>query len=644
MISICAAIITFNPDIGRLEKSLNAVAPQVGGIVVVDNGSANVEAIREVAIGSRGVSLIENDANQGIARALNEAMRACMDFGFEWVLTLDQDSLCSGEYVHTMACILSAHENVCMLAPTIVDREIGVVGHRPRGECQDVRTCITSGAITSVYAWEAVGGFDEYMFIDSVDFDFCYRIRKAGLRVCQTNAVTLSHRLGESVQRRFLFAKVRVPNYPPFRCYYRARNEIYYPRKYRRYPFVVRGIARNARSALFVVLYEDDKEQKISSIVRGTKDGFRWRFGELYGRGDVGEDAKRKKVTFVLGGTAPVPMGGHKIVYEYANRLCEKGYDVAICFMPTASFARYPGSDSVKCMLRRLLVNRRPTWFSLSDSVRKICIESICDAEVPDGDAIFATEVSTARAVAALSPSKGTKLYLIQGYENWAFADEEVDATYRLGMRNIAISKWLKEIVEAKGGGECVCISNPVDTAVFYIDSDAEREGLSVAVMYNPAPHKGFEYAWKAILESKEIFPGMKVNMFGACSPPSDLPEWVSYVRNATQEQLRVMYSKSAVYVCASIEEGFGLTCLEAMACGCVLVVSDFEGSREYAIDGWNALVSPVKDSASMCENIVHALSDSDLRSMLSGHGLETATARDWSQAVDSLVEEIERS
>ena len=82
-----------------------------------------------------------------------------------------------------------------------MDRNVGVVGHNPKSEYMHVNTCITSGAFSKVSAWKEIGKYDESMFIDSVDFEYCYRMRKYGYGVIQVRDVQLLHELGKSQER-----------------------------------------------------------------------------------------------------------------------------------------------------------------------------------------------------------------------------------------------------------------------------------------------------------------------------------------------------------------------------------------------------------------------------------------------------------
>ena len=69
------------------------------------------------------------------------------------------------------------------------------------------------------------------MFIDGVDFEFCYRMKKSGMNILRVNDVVLSHEIGNITVRHFLGFRVIVKNHSPFRKYYIAKNIIYMARK-----------------------------------------------------------------------------------------------------------------------------------------------------------------------------------------------------------------------------------------------------------------------------------------------------------------------------------------------------------------------------------------------------------------------------
>ena len=59
----------------------------------------------------------------------------------------------------------------------------------------EIDECITSAAFCNTEALSSVGGFDEKMFIDSVDFEICLNLRKHGYKIYRTDFVGLLHEL-----------------------------------------------------------------------------------------------------------------------------------------------------------------------------------------------------------------------------------------------------------------------------------------------------------------------------------------------------------------------------------------------------------------------------------------------------------------
>src|SRR5579884_1674245 len=90
--NICAVVVTFHPDQHAL-NNVRQILPQVGHVVVVDNGStdAQLEPFREAAK-ALGFELLENGRNLGIAAALNRGIAWAEKREHKFVLLLDQDS------------------------------------------------------------------------------------------------------------------------------------------------------------------------------------------------------------------------------------------------------------------------------------------------------------------------------------------------------------------------------------------------------------------------------------------------------------------------------------------------------------------------------------------------------------------------
>lgn len=277
---ISAGIVLFNPDIKRLKENIDAVIIQCTHLYLVDNGSGNVDEVKGLLnqYNQSKISILWNRENQGIAKALNQLTSAAQKEGFDWILTLDQDSVVPSNIVGEFEKYIN-NSSVGILCPIICDRnkdeEIKI-----NEDCTEIDECITSGSLLNIKAWSEIGGFDERMFIDGVDFDICYRLRQRGYKIYCIHSVVLLHELGHIEYHRFLFWKVLVKNHSVFRKYYIARNIIYVAKKRRSTLLVVKGLLQEIKMIGIVIFYEEDKLNKIRCICRGIYDGFKGKVGE----------------------------------------------------------------------------------------------------------------------------------------------------------------------------------------------------------------------------------------------------------------------------------------------------------------------------------------------------------------------------
>ncbi|MCD5470692.1 glycosyltransferase family 2 protein [Lactobacillus delbrueckii] len=268
--SIIAGVVTYNPRITLLQKNLSALRELVDRVIVVDNGSVNLTDIKKIIGGIGSISLIENQRNLGIARALNEIMETAIEYEYSWVLTMDQDSVVPTNLVSEYVKYLDS--SVGMLCPIIFDRNKNQLPTTYLGT-HEVKECITSGSLVNVSAWQKVNGFDEKLFIDGVDFDFCERIKKTNYRILEVGTVVLSHAIGNITMRKFFFWDVAVKNHSAFRKYYIARNTIYLAKKNGNVARQIKSYLQVAKQVSIVIMYEQDKKKKLIAICRGIIEG-----------------------------------------------------------------------------------------------------------------------------------------------------------------------------------------------------------------------------------------------------------------------------------------------------------------------------------------------------------------------------------
>lgn len=344
------------------------------------------------------------------------------------------------------------------------------------------------------------------------------------------------------------------------------------------------------------------------------------------------------KITFCLPSLPHVPVGGFKVVFEYANSLVERGHEVSIVCFTNQKF-NVVKNHTAKYYLSLIYKHFYPKWFSLDKRIKKIATPFRNEKHFPDADLVFATAINTAEIVYHLPKRCGRKFYLIQDFENWTFSDEEVYQTYQLGMNNIVISQWLYELVY-QYDPMVRLLKNPIDTKTFsLVNPIEERNPLEIAMLYHYGDHKGISVALEALELVRYKYPNIHVTMFGACDKRDDIDKkWISYYKNQTAKQLRDIYNKASIFVCASINEGFGLTGAESMACGCALVSTAYKGVFEYANEK-NALLSPVNDSHSLAKNVIKLIENQELRLSLARQGSEDLKAFSLENAVNKFIQ-----
>ncbi len=268
-----AGIVTFDPDTDRLRQNIAAISGQVEAVLIIDNGSANISEFE--AFDVQNLIIIKNGSNKGIAYALNRMMEWAYKNNYGWVITLDQDSVCPPDYITAAKPYMK--RNIGQIVPLLYEsnsQKYCYMDDRPNGKrVQYVHKSITSASITSVEAWKKLGGFDNDLFIDYVDFDYSIRLRMNGYRILRLNDVALDQQLGNSVIHKIGFLNIRVSNHSAFRKYYICRNITIFIRKYKLRSRPHLEVLRLFKVLLFTILFEDRKKAKLRSCLKGLKDG-----------------------------------------------------------------------------------------------------------------------------------------------------------------------------------------------------------------------------------------------------------------------------------------------------------------------------------------------------------------------------------
>ena len=96
---IMAGIVLYNPEIDLLENNIKAIINNVDCVYLYDNASKNYNEIEDLISKFNNVVYKRGSENEGIAKGLNQILNYATDNGYEWYLTMDQDSICSDNLV-----------------------------------------------------------------------------------------------------------------------------------------------------------------------------------------------------------------------------------------------------------------------------------------------------------------------------------------------------------------------------------------------------------------------------------------------------------------------------------------------------------------------------------------------------------------
>lgn len=330
------------------------------------------------------------------------------------------------------------------------------------------------------------------------------------------------------------------------------------------------------------------------------------------------------KITFILPNIAI--SGGIKAVFEFANHLYKRNHDVSVIYplMPIQLDAEWYNirkqAGRAWRGIGRFKQGTYLEWFDLK--VNLIRVPTLAERYIPDADIIVATWWATAYYVKGYSNSKGKKFYLTQHYEIWGGPKEKVNNSYKLGLRIIVNSTWLKNILHDRLKVEVeALIPHAPDLDHFYPERTSKGNNkIRILMAYRNLKWKGIEDGIKAFEIARRKYSNIQLVMFGHKST-KDVPHYAEFHESPSNDRLRTIYNSCDIFLFPSHCEGFGMPPMEAMVCKCAVVTSNVGAVSDYAIPGETALVSPPSIPELLAENIIKLLENEELRKQISEAG-----------------------
>lgn len=276
-ISVCGMVMLYNPDI-EVITNIESYINQVNTLIITDNSDVKNDELISKLNEFNNIKFIDNSGNLGVSFALNQASELAISLGFEYLLTMDQDSKAPDDMIPNLLSRGQELKNVGIISPLHSDRFN--THHKFKEPVSNLKVIKTSGNLINLKAYKKVGAFDENLFIDYVDIEYCYRLRQYDYKIYRINDIVLEHNEANLDERVFLFKKYYPYNHQPFRFYYKTRNMLYLSKKYPEYRKEL--IISYLRVIVKVILFEEYRFRKIKMSLIGFYDFIRKKFGKKF--------------------------------------------------------------------------------------------------------------------------------------------------------------------------------------------------------------------------------------------------------------------------------------------------------------------------------------------------------------------------
>lgn len=286
MKKIYSILVAYNPDTEELNEAVERLKKQTDIVVVCNNSNYDVKFEDEQ------VKVFNFGENLGIAKAQSIGMKWAFENGADFILQMDQDSIPHDDLVEKL---LECYEEL-----TEKGYKVGLVGSQDYDKDTKeqsksiinkeqnlkgtsyavVPDILSSGSLISKLIYDLVGGMDDELFIDIVDFEYCWRIRDRGSLIIKNKDALLAHKLGDGKKKLFGLVSVNIGS--SFRHYYQFRNILMMMnRNYVPFKWKISELMKLLFKLVFYPIGLKDGSERFSFMLLGIKDFIKGKRGKL---------------------------------------------------------------------------------------------------------------------------------------------------------------------------------------------------------------------------------------------------------------------------------------------------------------------------------------------------------------------------
>lgn len=281
--NVYAIIVCYRPVVDSLVELCRCLSQDGVKVVLVDNTEQPyLKKTSDLLIHK----LITLGCNAGIAKAQNIGIKNTSRA--DVIVFFDQDSKIYPGFVDDLLLPIdiSSAEVVSPLCkdeisdfelPALKLNHLGFpmpVNSMGRMEPYPVDIVISSGTAATIHVFEHVGLFNEEMFIDSVDTEWCLRCRSLKIPIRIIPTAVMRHRIGG---RTIAIKSLKIFVHSPTRCYYQLRNSMmllsmsHVPKV-----FALKELVSFIFNRTLMLIFVESRFSYIRAIFQGGFDGLKY--------------------------------------------------------------------------------------------------------------------------------------------------------------------------------------------------------------------------------------------------------------------------------------------------------------------------------------------------------------------------------
>jgi glycosyltransferase involved in cell wall biosynthesis len=338
------------------------------------------------------------------------------------------------------------------------------------------------------------------------------------------------------------------------------------------------------------------------------------------------------KMSFILPGAGI--SGGTRVTVVQGNHLVKRGHRVRILVRKGRI-----GPRTIYRYLRDNVINPPHSWLKDFNGHLE-GFKEIDQCKFEKEEIIVGVGSYVLEEMVKLQSFRDLTVLYLHGITRWD--PDRMKRVLSSPIPKIAVASYLVPLVEAEDGEKVISvIPNGIDRTEYFMSVD-ESEKDGVGTIYSSHAAKDPKTTVACIQKLSTIRPELPIRIFGTEKKPKLLAQAL-YRRFPSVQQARELYSKSLVWIMASMSEGFPAPPLEAMACGAVPVVTDCGGTRDIIVDGENGFLVRVGDVDRIVDRVMLLLSDKMLRDRMRAKGEVTVDRFNWEKSIDQLEDVLEK-